>query len=70
MGEMDVKRNRWDQRGGIERTKAGGGVDVLTIGQNRVDRVNLVFFKIKIHFISFLKKQTLQKKNLNRELEQ
>lgn len=54
---MDVKGG-----GGIGRTEAGGGVDVLTIGQNRVDWVNLVFFKIKIHFISFLKKQTLQKK--------
>lgn len=37
--------------------------------QNRLDRVDFFFFKIKIHFISFLKKQTLQK-NLNRELKQ
>lgn len=48
----------------MERT-GGWRRDGCSNHQNRLDRVNLVFFKIKIHFI-FLKKQTLQKKSEQR----
>lgn len=60
--DMDTNSNsEADGTGGGEQNQ--GGMAGPTIRQNRLDRANFVFFKIKIHFISFLKKQTLQKKS-------